>query len=465
MKRVCMLTGMILLACSLFAKEFICNTDKPYVRTMTIDSSGKDSLPSTIEANCFYKMDFAPFADGEKKSSLCKVDVFNERGKISRTEMIVADDNGHFVSKIYLPYESTKMTLSLKNDAASEFEEYKSFELVPLEMTETPVVSKDKKSGITKVTVDHTNLHSVPKTLETGSVYLFDVYLEEFDFDKYTLVPRIQGADVFKNEMVRQINGHYAGTVLASQNTLSISLESSVAAVARLDTLFFCKIENNGKNVQLAAGKDFRKADKYRRMAADERLISFLEGVNARQVCTRDPDAVLELCVKKITELAHDDFEKVFLIHDAIWYLVSYDNLSYKILDPTNQDYVSNLKRGVCVCEGFAKLFSQMCLLMDIPACDVYGWGVSQTDNGQEQGGLHAWNIVMVQNKWYTIDVTWDCSHFENGKRDDMYSTVYIFQKPKEFVKMHHPSSPEFQLLKKPLKFGSVENIVKYQGV
>ncbi len=349
MKRVCMLTGMILVACSLFAKEFICNTDKPYVRTMTIDSSGKDSLPSTIEANCFYKMDFAPFADGEKKSSLCKVDVFNERGKISRTEMIVADDSGHFVSKIYLPYESTKMTLSLKNDATSEFEEYKSFELVPLEMTETPVVLKDKKSGITKVTVDHTNLHSVPKTLETGSVYLFDVYLE--------------------------------------------------------------------------------------------------------------------LCVNKIAELARDDFEKVFLIHDAIWYLVSYDNLSYKILDPTNQDYVSNLKRGVCVCEGFAKLFSQMCLLMDIPACDVYGWGVSQTDNGQEQGGLHAWNIVMVQNKWYTIDVTWDCSHFENGKRDDMYSTVFIFQKPKEFVKMHHPSSPEFQLLKKPLKFGSVENIVKYQGV
>ena len=215
--------------------------------------------------------------------------------------------------------------------------------------TETPVVSKDKKSGITKVTVDHTNLHSVPKTLEAGSVYLFDVYLE--------------------------------------------------------------------------------------------------------------------LCVNKIAELARDDFEKVFLIHDAIWYLVSYDNLSYKILDPTNQDYVSNLKRGVCVCEGFAKLFSQMCLLMDIPACDVYGWGVSQTDNGQEQGGLHAWNIVMVQNKWYTIDVTWDCSHFENGKRDDMYSTDYIFQKPKEFVKMHHPSSPEFQLLKKPLKFGSVENIVKYQGV
>lgn len=67
-------------------------------------------------------------------SSLCKVDVYNERGKIGRTEMIVPDSSNHFVSKIYVPYGSTKMVIYFKNDKTSEFEVYKSFELNQLKM-------------------------------------------------------------------------------------------------------------------------------------------------------------------------------------------------------------------------------------------------------------------------------------------------------------------------------------------
>lgn len=464
MKKIYTFTILILLtASSLFASDFISNTDKSYVRQMTIDAKNKDSLPSTIESNCFYKMDFAPaVAPGEKVSSLCKVDVYNERGKIGRTDLIAPDSNKHFSQKIYIPYGSTKMTLSLKNDKTSEFELFKSFDLIPLQQSETPVISKDEKSGITKITIDHTNLYAMPKTLESGGVYLFDVCLEEFEYDNYVLIPRVQNADVYKNEMVRQANGHYVGTVLASENTIAISLESSVTGLGKLDSLFYSKIENNGKKVCLAAGKDFKKAAKYRRTAPDSRLISYLESVDARAVCSQNPDAALELCINKIAELTQDEFETIYLINDAIWYLVSYDVEGLDTLDIKKQDYYSNLKRGVCVCEGFSKLFSQMCLLMDIPACDVYGWGVTQVVNGQEGGGSHAWNVVMVENKWYTIDVTWNCSHFRDGKRDDYYSNDWIFSKPQWFVKFHHPSCSEFQLLKKPKKLGYVENLLLY---
>lgn len=462
MKKIYILIALILVSTtSLFPKDFICNTEKPYVREMTIDSSNKDSLPSTLESNCFYKMDFT--SDTEK-SSLCKVDVYNERGKIARTDMIIANENNHFISKIYVPYGATKMTLSLKNDKTSDFEQFKSFELIPFTMDETPILSKDEKTDIVKITIDHTNLYAVPKTLEPSTIYLFDVNLEEFDYDKYTLVPRIQNADIYKNLMVRQKNGHFVGTILASENTISISLESANVALGKLDTLFYSKVENidsiNKNKTRLAIGKDLKKADLYRKNTPDKRLISFLESKNVRNICKTNPDEALDLCINKISELSSDDFEKVFLIHDAIWYLVSYDYSSYKKMDPLNQDYYSNLKRGVCVCEGFSKLFSQMCFLMNIPTCDVYGWAVLQNIGGQEAGGLHAWNIVMVENNWYTIDVTWDCSHFINGKRDDFYSTNNIFQKPKYFVKSHHPSSPEFQLLNKPLEFGYVENVV-----
>ena len=58
-------------------------------------------------------------------------------------------------------------------------------------------------------------------------------------------------------------------------------------------------------------------------------------------MCQTSPDDVLELCITKINSLAQNDFEKVKLIHDAIWYLtdVCWDCSHFK--DGVRDDFYS----------------------------------------------------------------------------------------------------------------------------
>lgn len=54
MRRVYTFLFLVLFfAASIFATEFISETQKPYVRQMKINASNFDSFPATIEANCF----------------------------------------------------------------------------------------------------------------------------------------------------------------------------------------------------------------------------------------------------------------------------------------------------------------------------------------------------------------------------------------------------------------------------
>lgn len=85
------------------------------------------------------------------------------------------------------------------------------------------------------------------------------------------------------------------------------------------------------------------------------------------------------------------------------------------------------LVKGVAVCAGYADLFHKFCQELNIPSEYVTGYA----DNGTVGG--HAWNAVMINDKWYLIDVTW-------GER-------YYLASPEYFIKDHFPSEHKWTLL------------------
>lgn len=135
---------------------------------------------------------------------------------------------------------------------------------------------------------------------------------------------------------------------------------------------------------------------------------------------------------EKLYELAKDvcrtwidddmtDYEKVHAIYDWLGKNVVYDyNLvsSMAGIEPSDSRYdpfysydsfylEGVLENGVAVCNGIAKTFVLLCSIEGITAVKV---------NGQAGTGAHAWNKVLINDKWYIVDSTWSNQKSTNNK-------------------------------------------------
>ncbi|MBQ3601924.1 MAG: hypothetical protein II992_12090 [Lachnospiraceae bacterium] len=101
--------------------------------------------------------------------------------------------------------------------------------------------------------------------------------------------------------------------------------------------------------------------------------------------------------VKKVLEEMNieklSDYEIIKKVHD---YVINHTN--YDMSTSLNSPYYAMVK-GSSACQGYAVLIYKMLTEAGVP-CRVV--------TGTAQGGLHAWNIVKVEGKWYNLDATWD---------------------------------------------------------
>lgn len=104
----------------------------------------------------------------------------------------------------------------------------------------------------------------------------------------------------------------------------------------------------------------------------------------------KDYNKKMEKRVNQIADCYRDlgsDYEKVKAVHDYIC-----ENATY---DFTYGGAYSNLYRGRSTCTGYAYSFYAIMKALDIPVTLEYNTN-------------HVWNRVMVEGKWYNMDVTWD---------------------------------------------------------
>ena len=94
-------------------------------------------------------------------------------------------------------------------------------------------------------------------------------------------------------------------------------------------------------------------------------------------------------------------YEQVKYIHD---YLI--DNMEYnQTKNVNNSNIYGALIEGKAVCEGYAEAFKYLMDKLNIPCILVYGDGI----NSEGDSEYHSWNqVLMEDNKWYSVDVTWD---------------------------------------------------------
>ncbi len=155
--------------------------------------------------------------------------------------------------------------------------------------------------------------------------------------------------------------------------------------------------------------------------------------------------------VKKLAEdLTKDcknDYEKVFAIYSYMTSEMYYDldQLDYDNDVGYQDDVLTLLRRKIAICEGFSNTFVGLCRCCGIPASEVYGSGYDYdvmwlyVDVVNETNSNHAWNVVYLDGKWHTLDITWDnYNTYHDGVYESGEPTKDFFLLPLESISYTH---------------------------
>lgn len=118
-------------------------------------------------------------------------------------------------------------------------------------------------------------------------------------------------------------------------------------------------------------------------------------------------------------------------VHDYLIDKLDYDSTLSK--DNIYNIYGALVNRCT-VCEGYARAFKAMMDELNVPCLIACGTGI----NSSGQTESHAWNYVMLNGKWYAIDVTWDDPIIiGNGRVGDNVKYRYYLKGSNDFFENH----------------------------
>ncbi len=165
---------------------------------------------------------------------------------------------------------------------------------------------------------------------------------------------------------------------------------------------------------------------------------------------------------KRIDSDFSNDFEKTRAIYTWITNNIAYEPTEYGKYDfeystktefeQKEQKYEEKLStrvisKGKAVCEGYSTLFKALCDKISIKSKVITGGSKTLTkDIGKRYYSDHAWNMVLIENKKYLIDVTWGAGTYEN-RFERKVNYFYFLTDPKLFIKNHYPDYYENALL------------------
>ncbi len=175
-----------------------------------------------------------------------------------------------------------------------------------------------------------------------------------------------------------------------------------------------------------------------------------------------------DLLVKALVEPFDKDEEKVRAIFAWIAQNIEYNYVAYKnnveLVQNTNEVLIS----GKAMCYGFSLLFQEFCEKAGLK-CEIlegYAKGLEYEKDQKFEKPNHAWNAVLLNDKWYLMDVTWAAGtpkELMNNKR--VIDLDRYFMTPQdEFIKDHLPQDPTWQLLDKKQTLGEFEEGDKIAG-
>jgi hypothetical protein len=149
-----------------------------------------------------------------------------------------------------------------------------------------------------------------------------------------------------------------------------------------------------------------------------------------------------------------DEVSKVRSIYTWIALNIQYDQNALFSGNVNSQTTKEVWASRLAVCEGYAKLFQEMCSTIGIESRIVKGY-VKDFSYDEMRFPNHAWNSVKISGKWALLDVTWASVNNEIDRLAGNKITkdftrkkldYFFLVKPKKMVLTHLPEDPYWQL-------------------
>lgn len=192
-------------------------------------------------------------------------------------------------------------------------------------------------------------------------------------------------------------------TIITDTSNEQVTEVTTVTTLERNDTSE--SDETVKETSQVNGGKE--KSDTYGEIFDDVKLLSGAIKSDDESILTDERDIFVYNEVKRIiSENITDNmsvYEKELCIHDYLIRNCEYDPGELSIFKKADAESINPyglLKNKKAICLGYTKTFQLFMNVLDIPCVVIH----SETTKGEE----HAWNMVMIDNEWYHVDVTWD---------------------------------------------------------
>ena len=120
----------------------------------------------------------------------------------------------------------------------------------------------------------------------------------------------------------------------------------------------------------------------------------------------------IQLIAKELVEKASASCETEY---DKYKYFFNYiiDNTEYgQVNEKRGQTIEGVFLDHKAVCGGYAAAYKYLCDLAGLKCAKVVGTAYNYDGSGR---GLHAWNLIWIEEKPYWVDVTWGDPQFEGG--------------------------------------------------
>ena len=165
----------------------------------------------------------------------------------------------------------------------------------------------------------------------------------------------------------------------------------------------------------------------------DENNSYLLEGFGSQLDVLNAETNVKTILNSIVNSLNGTIYNKILQVHN---YLV--DNVVYD--ESITESAISHTLYGalinrVAVCDGYAKAFKYILDNAGISCVEICG--IAQNSAGESES--HAWNYVLLNGRWYAIDVTWDDPIIVggNGRLTDELRYNYFLKGSDTFFATH----------------------------
>ncbi|HNR18371.1 MAG TPA: transglutaminase domain-containing protein [Bacteroidia bacterium] len=182
--------------------------------------------------------------------------------------------------------------------------------------------------------------------------------------------------------------------------------------------------------------------------------------VHSKTLLSKNYESLEQLAIELTTPFVTDS-EKVRSIFIYVTHAINYDvnkPLNQTLLRTfTFQSAVSVLMKRKAVCEGYANLFKELCVVSGIKAEFIGGYARNEEESIAEP---HAWNAAYINNEWKLFDPTWAAGgvNAQTKKFYQQFEEKYFMTPPQKLIQSHYPDDPMWQLLNLPVTRKQFDN-------